>query len=148
MYAASSHYSPRAYSRLETAVCARAKFAAAGADLPKETNMPTLKQIGIKGRVYTGFGVLVAAVSGLAGYGYLSLNSVGEQTARMRALSGNNVRALQIGRDFEVIRRGTLRFQTSASAQALKDATDATGQAAALLKAAGQATLSNERRQT
>ena len=65
--------------------------------------------LGIKARIYGGFGVLVVFGLALALFAVFQFTAVKDAVGKLSALSENNTRALEIGREFEVMRRGSLR---------------------------------------
>jgi hypothetical protein len=104
--------------------------------------------LGIKARIYGGFGVLVSFGLALALFAAWQLTAVKGAVEKMSALSDNNTRALEIGREFEIMRRGSLRYKFDGEESALKQGTEAAAKATELLQAAAKATLSEERRKT
>jgi len=104
--------------------------------------------LGIKARIYGGFGVLVLFGLALALFAAWQLTAVKGAVEKMSALSDNNTRALEIGREFEIMRRGSLRYKFDGEESALKQGTEAAAKATELLQAAAKATLSEERRKT
>jgi len=60
--------------------------------------------LGIKARIYGGFGVLVLFGLALALFAAWQLTAVKGAVEKMSALSDNNTRALEIGREFEIMR--------------------------------------------
>src|SRR5262249_15495203 len=104
--------------------------------------------LGIKARIYGGFGVLVVLGLGLALFAVWQLTAVEGAIGKLGALSNNNTRALEISREFETMRRGSLRYKFDGEEAALKLGTEAAAKATELLQAAAKATLSEERRKT
>jgi methyl-accepting chemotaxis protein len=104
--------------------------------------------LGIKSRIYGGFGILVAFGLGLAIFAAWQLTSIKAAVGKLGALSDNNTRALEVSREFEIMRRGSLAYKLNGDEAALKAGTDAAAKATELLRAAAKATLSEEWRKT
>jgi methyl-accepting chemotaxis protein len=96
-------------------------------------------------RIWIGFGALIAVSLCLAGLGVWQLSGIGGETLKMNALSANFGRVLEVTRRLEAMRRSETRMQIDNTG--IDDAKDNQAQVGALLSAAGQATLSEERRQ-
>ena len=103
-------------------------------------------RLGIKPRVYGGFGVFVVLGMILTIIAALQLMTIRTGVGKLGALSDNVVRALQTGREFEIMRRAMLQYRFEGEDDALKTASVAAGKASKLLKDAAAATLSDERR--
>lgn len=104
--------------------------------------------LGIKSRIYGGFGILVAFGLGLALFAAWQLTSIKGAVDKLSALSDNHTRALEISRQFEIMRRAALRYRFDGDQEALKAGTDAAAKAIELLQAATRTTLSETRRKT
>ncbi|MGA3005330.1 MAG: methyl-accepting chemotaxis protein [Acetobacteraceae bacterium] len=105
-------------------------------------------RFGIRSRIYGGMGILVILGLTLAAEGVRQLTAIDSQVARMSALSDNNTRVLRIAGLLETARRTALQYKASANPAALQEGDAADAQIAELLRAAAQATLSEERRRT
>jgi methyl-accepting chemotaxis protein len=105
-----------------------------------------LLRLGLKPRLYSGFGILVLIGLALAGFAVWELSGIKTQVHTFDAVNGNTNRALEVGTRLEVIRRTNLRYTVDADEQALKDAATAESSASDILKDAAAATLSEERR--
>ena len=101
---------------------------------------------GIKSRIYGGFGVLVALGLTLALLGSWQLNSINNAIGALSLISGASMRAVEISREFEIMRRAALRFKFDSNAESLKVGADAAARATALLQASTKATPSEDRR--
>ncbi|MGP0094832.1 MAG: methyl-accepting chemotaxis protein [Xanthobacteraceae bacterium] len=104
--------------------------------------------LGIKSRIYGGFGILVAFGLALASFAAWQLTSVKGSVEKLGALSDNNTRALEMGRELEIMRRSALRYKFDGDQDALRVGTGAAAKGTELLQSAARATLSEERRQT
>jgi methyl-accepting chemotaxis protein len=102
----------------------------------------------VRTRIYLGFGAPIVLGLCLAVFGVYELGEVRTEVGKMDALAGNTQRVLTVTRDLEAIRRAQTRYLLDASDDALKDARDNVASSNTLLTAAGQATLSEERRKT
>jgi methyl-accepting chemotaxis protein len=102
----------------------------------------------ISGRLYAGFGALVLIVVALAGFGVSQLSSIQGQVGKMTALSANTVRTLEVAGNLHAIRRAILRYNFDADEPSYKEAGERETATVELLKAAGKATLSEDRRKS
>jgi methyl-accepting chemotaxis protein len=105
-------------------------------------------RLGLKPRLYSGFGILVALGLGLAGYAAIELSGIRSGVQTFSAINDNTTRAIEVTKRIETIRRANLRYTVDGDEQAVKDAIEAESSAIELLKAAANATLSDERRVT
>lgn len=101
---------------------------------------------GLKPRVYGGFAVLVVIALALACFAVWELLSIETEMHRVSTINDNTTRALQVSERIEMILRSNLRYTIDADEQATEDAETAETSAVELLKAAADATLSEERR--
>jgi methyl-accepting chemotaxis protein len=106
--------------------------------------MPRLR-FGIRGRIYCGFGILVALGLGLTAAGVWALDSVSREVGKVDALAANRARLQEISRDFEILRRVVLRYRLDEQDDA--QVNDVTNHALELIKTAAGGTRSAERRQ-
>jgi methyl-accepting chemotaxis protein len=100
----------------------------------------------LRTRIFFGFGLLIALLLGIAGFGSYGLSTVGQQIGRMDVLSANVRRMQEVTMRLEVIRRGLTRYRIDADDQALRDVNDAIARGSKLLAEAIQAALSEQRR--
>jgi methyl-accepting chemotaxis protein len=105
-------------------------------------------QMGIRGRLYGGFGVLVILGLALAGFAVWQLSAIHGQVGRMSALAENAVRVLQVSVDLQALRRADLRYLHDQDEPSFKEAAERETTAIERLQAAAKATLSDERRKT
>jgi hypothetical protein len=102
--------------------------------------------LGIKSRVYGGFGALVALGLALALLASSYLDRIEVASHKMSSISEGRTRILQISRELEIMRRAALDYKFDDSPESFKDGTDAAAKATELLSAAAEATPSNDRR--
>jgi methyl-accepting chemotaxis protein len=107
--------------------------------------MSVLK-MGIRGRLYGGFSVLVVLGLALAGFAVWQLSAIQGQVGKMSALSENTVRVLQVSVDLQALRRANLRYLHDQDEPSFKEAADRETKAIERLQAAAKATLSEDRR--
>jgi methyl-accepting chemotaxis protein len=100
----------------------------------------------LRTRIFLGFGVLIALLLGIAGFGSYGLSVVGEEIDKMDGIAGNANRLQELALRMEVIRRGVADYYIDANSKSLKEATDAEVRAATLLKESAEYTLSEQRR--
>jgi methyl-accepting chemotaxis protein len=105
-------------------------------------------KIGIKSRIYGGFGVLVALGLALALFAIWQLSWTNAAIGRMSAMAAGNTRTLQISREFEIMRRAALSYKFGSTTDSLNDGTEAAARAIGFLRTAAMATISEERRKT
>src|ERR1700681_4564062 len=99
-------------------------------------------RIGIKGRIFAGFGLLIALALALALFGVWALSSIQSEMGRMSRLSDNRVRALELNRELGVMRQAAQNFHQTASEVDLKQGTEAATKAIELLRPAGRGSFS------
>jgi hypothetical protein len=102
--------------------------------------------LGIKSRVYGGFGALVALGLALALFASSHLNRIDAASQKMSAMSEGSTRLLQISRELEIMRHAALGYKFDNNAESFKDGTEAAAKATELLNAAAEATPSDDRR--
>jgi methyl-accepting chemotaxis protein len=103
-------------------------------------------RLGLKPRLYSGFGVLVLLGLALAGFAAWELSGIRSDVQKSSGINDNTIRALEVANRIEIIRRANLRYIVDADEQAPKDAAAAESEAIELLKAAAVATPTEERR--
>jgi methyl-accepting chemotaxis protein len=101
--------------------------------------------LGIKSRVYGGFGALVALGLALALFASSYLNVIDVASHKMSAISDGNTRLLEISRQFEIMRHSALAFKFDDNAEYFNDGTAAAAKAMKLLNTSVTATTSNDR---
>jgi methyl-accepting chemotaxis protein len=102
--------------------------------------------LGIKSRVYGGFGALVALGLALALFASSYLNLIDVASHKMSAISEANTRLLEISREFEIMRHAALAYKFDNNAESFEEGTDAAAKATELLNTAAKLTISNDRR--
>ncbi|NVO14111.1 MAG: methyl-accepting chemotaxis protein [Rhodoplanes sp.] len=105
-----------------------------------------LPQLRLSARIYSGFAVPLIFAVGLAVFGSYGLVTIKSSVERMSALSENTIRALQIGKELEVMRRAALQYKSDGAEAVLRQSDEAAKRSVELLDAASAATLSVERR--
>jgi methyl-accepting chemotaxis protein len=100
----------------------------------------------VRTRIFIGFGALIALSLILAGFGAYQLSRVGSESSKMGALAGNVSRVLDATYRLEAIRRVENRLRLAVDESEMTEAKDTIAQMQTLLTAAGQVTLSEERR--
>ena len=105
-----------------------------------------LLRLGLKPRLYCGFGILIVMGLGLAVFAASELSGVRTGVQRLSAIDSNSTRAIEVSDRIEIIRRANLRYMFDADEQAIRDAAAAESSAIDILRAAIAATLSEERR--
>src|ERR1700722_18533179 len=103
---------------------------------------------GIKSRIYGGFGVLVGLGLTLALLGSWQLNSINTAIGGVSLIFGGSMRAVEISRELEIMRRGraALRQKFEGNAESLNVGAQAAAKATALLQISAKATPSEDRR--
>src|ERR1700680_4735900 len=81
--------------------------------------------IGIKTRIYGGFGVLVALGLALALFASWQLNWVDTAVGKMSQISNGRTHILEISREFGIMRRVALSYKLDNNADSLKEGTAA-----------------------
>jgi methyl-accepting chemotaxis protein len=104
---------------------------------------PTL---GIRGKIYAGFGALIACCAFLAGFGWIQLGTVSGQLDRMNNLSEQTARILDTAEQVQALRQLVLRFSFDGDEKSFTLAGEYEAKITDNLKTAIAATLSEERR--
>jgi methyl-accepting chemotaxis protein len=105
-----------------------------------------LLRLGLKTRIYCGFGVLVLMGAGLAAFGIWELSTISFNVERMGVLGDNTARITEAEGKIQIVRRASLRYTIDQNEENLKDAVAAEATAIELLQAAAAATTVDERR--
>jgi methyl-accepting chemotaxis protein len=100
----------------------------------------------VRTRIFIGFGALIMLSLALAGFGIYQLSGVGKDARAMSSLAANLARVTEATGRLEAIRRAETRMRLDGAD--FQDAKDSEATVRSLLTAAGQATLSEERRRT
>ena len=106
----------------------------------------TLPHLRISGRLYAGFGILVAATAFLAAVGFWQLGSIKDSVELMTLQSKVSVRVGEMTTDLQAIRRGLLRYSFDQDEASLADADKRMGAVVALLEEAAATTRFEERK--
>ncbi|MGA2125407.1 MAG: methyl-accepting chemotaxis protein [Xanthobacteraceae bacterium] len=107
-----------------------------------------LLRLGLKPRLFGGFGVLVLLGLALAGYGAWQLSSVGSQAGTTNRLADNMTRLVDLRGKLEMMRRVALRMTTVVDDMAIKEGTAAEQDAAGLLDGALKVSARDDRSRT
>jgi methyl-accepting chemotaxis protein len=105
-----------------------------------------LNQLRIGGRILAGFVLTIALIVLVAGFGIFELSSIGGHIGRLTAVSESLDRTLQVGRDAEVMRVGSLRYKAAHDPAAIAQFNDAHKRIVDRLTDGAKATQSDERR--
>jgi methyl-accepting chemotaxis protein len=100
----------------------------------------------LRTRIFLGYGMLIALLLGIAGFGSYGLSAVGDAIDRMDAIAGNTNRAQELALRIEIIRRGLAVYRVDQDGDSMHEATDAETRAATLLTESADFTLSEQRR--
>ncbi len=103
-------------------------------------------RLGLKPRLYGGFGIIVLIGLALAIFATWELSGIKDQVFRFGTITDNTGRSLEVARRIETIRRSNLRYTVDADEKAMEEAAGAESTAIDLLKASAAATLAEERR--
>jgi len=107
-----------------------------------------LPRNGVRLRIYSGTGVLVALGLSLAGVAVAELATINRQVAAMAVQSANNARILEVQRLLDAAGRATLGYWLSGDGTILKQGSDADENAEVLLRQAIAASPVEEERRT
>jgi methyl-accepting chemotaxis protein len=102
--------------------------------------------LGLKSRIYGGFGALVVLGLGLALFAGWQLHLIDAAVGQMSAIADANKRIVGIGRNLEIMTRAALGLQFQHDAQSVKDGEEAAKGALELLDVTLGRTVSEERR--
>ena len=105
-----------------------------------------LFNLGIRGRLYGGFGALILFCAVLAGFGVWQLWAVQDSVGSMTIQSNNTIRAVQISSELQAIRRAILRYNFDHDEASFAEAEKRLGDIVVLLDGAIRETRSEERR--
>jgi hypothetical protein len=98
--------------------------------------MMNFVRLGLKPRVYSGFGVLVVIALALACFAVWELLGIETAMQKLSSINDNTTRALEVSNQIEMILRSNLRYTIDADEQATENAETAEASAIELLKAA------------
>ena len=105
-----------------------------------------LSDIGIKARLYSGFGALVVACAGIAGFATYQQLTIQGQVTKLGLIGENTARVLQISADLQALRRANLRYIYDADEASYIEAGERETSATRLLVEAAKTTVLEERR--
>jgi HAMP domain-containing protein len=108
----------------------------------------SLSGIGIKARLYSGFGALVFACAGIASFATYQQSAIQGQVTKLGLIGENTARVLQISVDLQALRRANLRYMYDADEASYIEAGEREASATRLLGEAAKTTASEERRKT
>jgi methyl-accepting chemotaxis protein len=115
--------------------------------VPQEIWKPRMNlNLGLKSRIYGGFGALVVLGLGLALFATWQLQRIEGAVDQMSAISEGTRRIVGIGRNLEIMRRAAISLQFQKDAQSVKDGEEAARGAVALLDVTIARTASEDRR--
>ena len=100
----------------------------------------------ISGRLYLGFGILIASIALLAGIGFWQLSTIRDSVDLMTLQSKVSVRVGEMTTHLQAIRRGLLRYSFDQDEASLADADKRMAAAIALLEDAAATTRIEERK--
>ena len=103
-------------------------------------------KLGVRGRLYGGFGALVLFGAVLAGFAVWQLGAIQDQVADMTVQSKNTIRAGEIVAELHAIRRATVRYAFDQDEASFADSEQRSTKVTALLGDAVNTTKSAERR--
>jgi methyl-accepting chemotaxis protein len=105
-----------------------------------------LFRLGLKPRLYCGFGILVVIGLGLAAFAAAQLSGTKAEFQRLATINDNTIYGIEGANRIEIIRRANLRYMLDGDDQAMKDAAAAESSAIDLMRTAATTTRSEERR--
>jgi len=82
-----------------------------------------LSRLRVSGRMFAGFGVLLVPLMLVAGFSIVELQSTGSSLARINTVSDALQRALELGRELEVMHQRSLRYKTVHDKTAIEEGT-------------------------
>jgi methyl-accepting chemotaxis protein len=103
-------------------------------------------QLGVKNRIYGGFGILVVLGLTLALFACWQLTTIRDAVGKLGVLSGHATRTLQVDHAMETMRRSTLRYKLDSNEASLQAGTEAAAKSIELLEAASKDAVSEARR--
>jgi hypothetical protein len=102
--------------------------------------------LGLRPRIYGGFGFLIIIALGLTAFATWKLSVVGDSVERLNTTRQSATGALEISNRLQIIRRADLRYMLDADEESRKEATAAESEAIDLLARASARELSQDRR--
>jgi methyl-accepting chemotaxis protein len=105
-----------------------------------------LLRLGLKPRLYCGFGILVVIGLGLAAFAASQLSGTKAGFQRLATIHENTIYGIEVSNRIQVIRRANVRYMLDGDDQAMKDAAAAESSAIDLMRTAATTTRSEERR--
>ncbi len=103
-------------------------------------------RLGLKPRIYCGFGILIVIGFALAGFAIWQLSAIESNVRGMSVLTDNTARITEAESKIQIVRRANLRYTIDAGEESLNEAAAAETSAIALLQASAEATAVAERR--
>jgi methyl-accepting chemotaxis protein len=94
--------------------------------------MPSLK-LRIRGRLYSGFAILLAFCAGLAAFAMFELTGIRDQVAVLNVQSKNTIRVGDVETELQAIRRGILRYTFDQDEASFAESDRRLNEAAAIL---------------
>jgi len=105
-----------------------------------------LSRLRVSGRMFAGFGVLLVPLMLVAGFSIVELQSTGSSLARINTVSDALQRALELGRELEVMHQRSLRYKTVHDKTAIAEFYDSNKLAKDMMATSERATQSDARR--
>ena len=106
----------------------------------------TFTDLGIRAKIFCGFGSLLVIAGGLAGFGTYQMSEIHHQVSTMQDVTGNMQRVLTVNHDIETMRRAQILYRFDGDKEQLKEFAAAEAEARNLLAASAKAALSEDRR--
>jgi methyl-accepting chemotaxis protein len=100
----------------------------------------------LRTKIFLGFGLLIALLLGIGGFGSYALSVVGDEIDRLDGITGNSNRLQDLALQMELIRGDLADFGIDLAGDELHAANDAEARALDLLTQSAEYTLSSQRR--
>ncbi|MDX2202517.1 MAG: HAMP domain-containing methyl-accepting chemotaxis protein, partial [Hyphomicrobiaceae bacterium] len=105
-----------------------------------------LFNLGIRGRIYAGFGALIVCCGFLAAYGWKQLGTIHSQGERMNAYAEQMARVLEAAEQVQALRQSVLRYNVEGDEKLFAMAVDLEAKISDNTKTAMKVTVSEQRR--